>query len=70
VNRAKKRTQLAREVQAAIEELEVPMFHGAIHDRTVFARSLINGTTALDSADGDAKHEIQHLVRQVREAFQ
>lgn len=70
VNRAKKRTQLAREVKAAIEELDVPMFHGAIHDRTVFARALINGTTALDATDEDARHEIQHLVKQILEAFQ
>jgi chromosome partitioning protein len=70
VNRAKKHTQLAREVAAAIEALEVPMFHGAIHDRTVFARALINGTTALEATDDEARHEIQHLVKQILEAFQ
>jgi len=71
VSRAKKGTRLAREVSAAISDYELPILHGAIHDRTLFAQAMINGSSALDEdPEGDAAWEIHHLLKQIREAFQ
>lgn len=70
VSRAKKGTRLAREVSAAIGDYELPILHGAIHDRTIFAQSMINGSSALDNdPTGDAAWEINHLLKQILEAF-
>ena len=71
VTRAKKGTRLAREVSDAIAEYGFPILHGAIHDRTMFAKSMTDGSTALDDEpDGAAAFEIQHLLKQIMEAFQ
>lgn len=70
VSRAKKGTVLAREVTDAISEYNFPILHGAIHDRTIFAKSMIDGATALDDdAEGSAAFEIRHLLKQIKEAF-
>jgi chromosome partitioning protein len=71
ISRAKKGTQLAREVNKVISEYGFPVLHGSVHDRTVFARALSGGSTALDDEpDGSAAFEINHLLKQVIEAFQ
>lgn len=70
VTRAKKGTTLAREVSMAITEYGFPVLHGSIHDRTIFARALTEGRTALDDEPtGQAAWEIQHLLLQLKEAF-
>lgn len=71
VSRAKKGTVLARDVSDAIGAYEFPILHGAIHDRTVFAKALIDGSTAIDSdLESPATFEINHLLKQIVEAFQ
>ncbi|MEJ1338767.1 MAG: ParA family partition ATPase [Candidatus Sedimenticola sp. (ex Thyasira tokunagai)] len=70
INRAKKGTTLAREVRDVVKDYELPLFDGSIHDRTVFAKALAEGQTALDmEPSGEAAWEINHLVKQLREAF-
>lgn len=70
VSRAKKGTVLAREVTDAISEYNFPILQGAIHDRTIFAKSMIDGATALDDdTEGSAAFEIRHLLKQIKEAF-
>lgn len=70
VSRAKKGTVLAREVADAIAEFGFPILDGAIHDRTVFAKSMTDGSSALDDdAGGAASSEIHHLLKQIMEAF-
>ncbi|MEJ1296737.1 MAG: ParA family partition ATPase [Candidatus Sedimenticola sp. (ex Thyasira tokunagai)] len=70
INRAKKGTTLAREIRDVVKDYELPLLEGSIHDRTVFAKSLANGKTALDvEPNGEAAWEINHLVKQLREAF-
>lgn len=70
LTRVKKHTRLTREIVQSISEYQLPLLHGAIHDRTVFARSLSEGLTALEvDPNGDAAFEIHHLEKQVREAF-
>jgi chromosome partitioning protein len=70
ITRAKKGTQLAREVADAVSEYGFPIMNGAIIDRTIFARSLADGRTALDDEpDGPAAWEIRHLMKQIKEAF-
>jgi chromosome partitioning protein len=70
VSRAKKGTVLAREVSEAIAGYELPILNGAIHDRTVFARAMTDGSTALDDEpEGTASWEINHLLNQLVEAF-
>lgn len=71
VSRAKKGTVLARDVSDAIGAYGFPILHGAIHDRTVFAKALIDGSTAIDSdPESPATFEINHLLKQIVEAFQ
>jgi chromosome partitioning protein len=70
ITRAKKGTVLTREIRGAIVSYGFPLLHGCLHDRTVFARSLANGSTALeDDPNGQAAFEIKHLLKQVVEAF-
>lgn len=70
VSRAKKGTVLAREVSDAIGEYGFPILNGAIHDRTIFAKSMIDGSTAIDDEpEGSAAFEVNHLLRQIKEAF-
>lgn len=70
ITRAKKGTKLAREVIDVVKDYELPIFNGSIHDRTVFAKSLAEGKTAHDlDPKGDAAWEIDHLVKQIIEAF-
>jgi chromosome partitioning protein len=70
VMRAKKGTQLAREVTDAIAEYGFPLFNGSIHDRTAFAKAMAAGKTVLDTdPEGAACWEVQHLIKQIREAF-
>lgn len=70
VTRAKKGTQLAREVTEVLAEYGFPSLHGMIHDRTIYAKALADGGTALDAEpDGPAAWEINHLIKQIREAF-
>lgn len=72
ITRAKKGTQLAREANDAIAEFGFPVLNGAIYDRTVYAKSITEGKTAYDieADDGPARWEIDHLVRQLKEAFE
>jgi chromosome partitioning protein len=71
VSRAKKGTVLAREVCDAITAYGFPILHGAVHDRTIFARSMTDGSTAIDDEpNGSASFEINHLLKQIMEAFQ
>ncbi|MBK5930114.1 ParA family partition ATPase [Halochromatium salexigens] len=70
VSRAKKGTVLAREVADAVRDYEFPILHGSIHDRTIFAKSMIDGATVLDDEpEGAAAFEIRHLLKQIMEAF-
>jgi len=70
ITRAKKGTTLAREIGEAVKDYELPLFDGSIHDRTIFAKSLSEGKSALDlEPNGDAAWEINHLVKQIKEAF-
>lgn len=70
INRAKKGTTLAREVRDVVKDYGLPLLDGSIHDRTVFAKALADGQTALDvEPSGEAAWEIWHLVKQLREAF-
>ena len=70
VSRAKKGTMLAREVTDAISDYGFPILQGAVHDRTVFAKSMIDGSTVFDEApEGPAAFEVNHLVKQIVEAF-
>jgi len=70
VTRAKSGTQLAREVRDVVKEYELPLLDGNIHDRTVFAKSLADGRTALElEPEGKAAWEVRHLVKQIQEAF-
>lgn len=70
VTRAKKGTTLAREVSNAIGEYGFPILHGAIHDRTIFAKSMTDGSTTLDDEPlGAATFEIRHLLKQIVGAF-
>jgi chromosome partitioning protein len=70
VSRAKKGTVLARDVADAISEYGFPILHGAVHDRTVFAKSMIDGSTVYDEdPEGNAAFEINHLLKQIVEAF-
>lgn len=71
VTRAKKGTQFAREVFDAIKEYELPMFHGAIHDRIEFSRAMAKGETVLETEpNGHGAWEINHLLKQILEAFE
>ena len=71
ITRAKKGTQLARQIQDVIQEYDLPVLRGAIHDRTDFARSLSDGSTTLETdPDGLGSWEIQHMSKQIREAFE
>lgn len=70
VSRAKKGTVLAREVSDAISAYELPILNGAVHDRTVFAKAMIDGSTALDDdPEGAASWEVNHVLNQIVEAF-
>lgn len=70
ITRAKKGTQLAREIRDVVREYELPLLDGSIHDRTVFAKALSDGKTAMDvDPSGKAAWEVNHLVKQIREAF-
>ena len=43
---------------------------GAIYDRTIFAGSMADGSTAMnDEPAGSAAWEIHHLLKQIQEAF-
>lgn len=69
VNRAKKGTRLEREAKV-VEEFGFPLLNGYIHDRTLFPRSLGEGRTVVDAEpDGQAAWEVNHMVKQIREAF-
>jgi chromosome partitioning protein len=70
VTRAKKGTLLAREVADAIKTYGFPILQGSIYDRTIFARSMADGSTAMDDEPaGPAAWEIHHLLNQIQEAF-
>lgn len=70
LTRAKKHTILAREIAKALTDFGLPVLQGAIHDRTIFARSVAEGSTALDmEPEGEAAFEINRIIKQVREAF-
>ncbi|MBL6985324.1 MAG: AAA family ATPase [Candidatus Thioglobus sp.] len=70
ITRAKKGTNLAREIREVVKEYGLPLFDGSIHDRTIFAKSLAEGKTALNlEPDGEACWEIHHLIKQIKGAF-
>ena len=70
ITRSKKGTLLAREVADAIKIYGFPILQGAIYDRTIFARSMADGSTAMDDEPaGPAAWEIHHLLKQIQEAF-
>lgn len=70
VTRAKKGTQLAREVTTAVADYELPLLHGMIHDRTGFAKAMAGGSSVIeDGPDSHAAWEVAHMVKQIREAF-
>ncbi|MFA0079038.1 ParA family partition ATPase [Vibrio artabrorum] len=71
ISRAKKGTKLTGEVRKVVSEYELPLLDGNIHDRTIFAKSLSTGSTALDDEpQGHAAFEIRHLVKQVIKGFE
>ncbi len=73
ITRAKTGTKLEREVSKAITEYGFPIMNGMIHDRTIFARSLSDGETALNkykySDNKKAAWEIEHLCNSITGAF-
>lgn len=69
ISRAKRGTVLAREITDALDALGVQRWHGAIADRTVFARAISEGKTVFELDDEQAIFEIEHLAKQVIEAF-
>lgn len=69
INKARAGTRLAREAKSAIEDYSLPTFQSVIHDRIVYAESLIEGKTALESRDDAAKSEIRSLAKEVLEVF-
>jgi len=70
ISRAKKGTSLALEVREVVKEYELPLLDGNVHDRTIFAKSLSEGKTAIDiDRNGPAASEIQQLAKQVIEGF-
>ncbi|MCE7733208.1 ParA family partition ATPase [Vibrio campbellii] len=71
ISRAKKGTTLAKDVRKVVAEYELPLLDGNIHDRTVFAKSLSDGSTAIDvEPNGAAAFEIRHLVKQIIKGFE
>lgn len=69
ISKAKKNTQIAREVKRPLENYGFEIVKGEICDRTVFAKALADGRTAFDYYDQNAQHEINGLVKQIRRAF-
>lgn len=73
ITRAKKGTRLEKEVKGAIKEYGFPVLDGIIHDRTVFAHSISEGRTAMNSYRGFEKNaalEIMQLSKTIEEAFE
>ena len=71
VTRAKKGTKLAREIRDAVGEYGFTILNGSIYDRTIFAKSMTDGSTALDDEpSGPAAFEINHILKQIVSAFQ
>ena len=71
VSRAKKGTNLAKDVRRVVSEYELPLLDGNIHDRTIFAKSLSDGSTAIDvEPEGAASFEIRHLTKQIIKGFE
>lgn len=71
ISRAKKGTNLAKEIRNVVKEYDLPLLDGNIHDRTIFAKSLSDGLTALDlEPEGVAAFEIIHLTKQIVKGFE
>ena len=73
IMRAKSGTRLEKEVAGAIAEYGFPVLPGVIHDRTVFAHSISDGGTAMNSYRGFEKNaalEIMQLARTIEGAFE
>lgn len=68
ISRAISGTQLAREVQDALEAYEIPIFKARTCQRVVYASSAINGSSVLDDEmNGPAAAEIRAIVRELKE---
>ncbi|MBE8574139.1 ParA family partition ATPase [Vibrio sp. OPT18] len=71
ISRAKKGTNLAREVRKVVADYDLPLLDGNIYDRTIFARALSDGITALDvEPDSAASFEIKHMAKQIIRGFE
>lgn len=72
VTRAKKGTTLSREISSAVAEYGFELFNGMVCDRTNFVKSLAEGRTAFEisSKDSSEVFEVNHLVKQIKQAFE
>ena len=70
ITRAKKGTNLAKEVRQVVADYELPLLDGNIHDRTIFAKALSDGITALDvDSESAASFEVKHMTKQIIRGF-
>lgn len=71
ISRAKKGTSLAKEIRKVVSDYELPLLDGNIHDRTIFAKALSDGLTALDfDSASAASFEIKHMTKQIIRGFE
>ena len=71
ISRAKKGTNLAKEVRKVVADYDLPLLDGNIYDRTIFAKALSDGITALDmEPDSSASFEIKHMTKQIIRGFE
>jgi chromosome partitioning protein len=70
LNRVKKGTKLKNQADS-VEEYGLPLFNGYVHDRTGFPLALADGLTIFEfDGKGQAAWEINHLTKQIIEAFE
>lgn len=61
-------TTLSREVEGGIADYGIPLFGSRVNERTLFAKSFINGSTVLDDdPNGKGANEIRGLLAEIKE---
>lgn len=68
VSMAKKGTLLSTDVLEALSGYGLPIFEGAIHEKTAYPKAMATGSTAID-IDKAAEVEVNNLVDQIEGAF-
>jgi chromosome partitioning protein len=67
ISRAFKRTELSREVFAALEELGLPVFQSMTTQRQTYPKSAAEGLTPSDiEPHGEAAKEIQAIIQEIK----